>query len=177
MVFPPHHSSVSSENIRFCKSFSLSFLPEPGNIHWGSSPHCALVIAQSWISPSLTASAGSHSRKMLSAEIPALFYLITSGCYTGRHNPLLHTFTSNNVIHCRYLSARNGVLPPLSKNTKTLRIKAKIKSGVCVSYEIVSFSGFFKPVIILSDEGAFSECWNPLFSLFIADFCNLTDFL
>ncbi len=29
-------------------------------------PRCALVIAQSWIAPSLTASAGSHSRKMLS---------------------------------------------------------------------------------------------------------------
>ena len=106
-------------------------------------PRCALVIAQSWNIPSLTASAGSHSRKMLSAEIPALFYLITSGCCTSRHNPLLHTFTGSNVIHCRYLFARNGIMPPLPQ-CKSIRIKAKIKSGVCVSYEVVGSHDFFQ---------------------------------
>ena len=33
--------------------------------------------------------AGSHSRKMLLAEIPVLFYLIISDCHASRHNPLL----------------------------------------------------------------------------------------
>ena len=62
--------------------------------------------------PNQTESTGSHSRKMLFAEIPVLFYLITSDCHVSRHNPLLHTFTGNNVIHCRHIFARNGILPP-----------------------------------------------------------------
>ncbi len=43
--------------------------------------------------PNQTESTGSHSRKMLFAEIPALFYLIISGYHSGRHKPLLRTFT------------------------------------------------------------------------------------
>ena len=76
-------------------------------------PHCVLAVAQSWNSPFSAASASSHSQEMRIAEIPVLSYLITSGCHTGRHNPLLFTFTGNNVIHCRFVFARNGVLPPL----------------------------------------------------------------
>ena len=91
----------------------LSLIPETGNIHWdGFIPHCASIM------PNQTESTGSHSRKMLFAEIPVLFYLIISDCHASRHNPLLlktcvFTFTGNNVIHCRYIFARNGILPPL----------------------------------------------------------------
>lgn len=86
----------------------LSLVPEPGNIHWDvSHPTLRLRHAQ----PD-----GIHRQplpKNAFAEIPALFYLITSDCHASRHNPLLHTFTGNNVIHCRYIFARNGILPPL----------------------------------------------------------------
>ena len=42
------------------------------------------------------------------------FHPAVSGiCQTSRQNPLLHTFTGNNASHCRYIFARNGILPPL----------------------------------------------------------------
>ena len=49
--------------------------------------------------PIQTESTGSHSRKMRFAEIPALFYLIISGCQSGRHKPLLRTFTGTIQDH------------------------------------------------------------------------------
>lgn len=49
--------------------------------------------------PIQTESTGSHSRKMRFAEIPVLFYLIISGCQSGRHKPLLRTFTGTIQDH------------------------------------------------------------------------------
>lgn len=86
----------------------LSLVPEPGNIHWdGSHPTLRLRHAQ----PDRIRR--QPLPKNAFAEIPALFYLIISNSHASRHNPLLHTFTGNNVIHCRYIFARNGILPPL----------------------------------------------------------------
>ena len=84
----------------------LSLSPNRVTYTGTAIPHCASAM------PNQTEFTGSHSRKMLLAEIPAPFYLITSGCHASRHNPLLHTFTGNNVIHCRHIFARNGILPP-----------------------------------------------------------------
>lgn len=95
-------------------------------------PHCTSIM------PIQTESTGSHSRKMRFAEIPALFYLIISGCHSSRHNPLLFTFTGNNTFHCRHVFARNGILPLLSNQHKT---EANIKSVVCVSY-LIHFIAF-----------------------------------
>ena len=90
--------------------------PSPSRVTYTgiALPHYVLAVAQSWNSPFQAASAGSHSREMHIAEIPVPSYLIIPGCHTGRHNPLLFTFTGNNVIHCRSVFARNGILPPLS---------------------------------------------------------------
>ena len=85
----------------------LSLVPEPGNIHWDGDPTLRLCLAQ----PDRVRR--QPLPKNAFAEIPVPFYLITSGCHTSRHNPLLHTFTGNNVIHCRHIFARNGILPPL----------------------------------------------------------------
>lgn len=75
-------------------SDTFSLVPEPGNIHWdGFIPHCVSIM------PNQTKSTGSHSRKMLFAEIPVLFYLIISGCHSGRHKPLLRTFTGTVQNH------------------------------------------------------------------------------
>ncbi len=71
---------------------------------------------------------------MLFAEILVLFYLINSDCHAGRHNPLLHTFTGSNVSITGISSHETGFCHPYPK---TIWIKAKIKSDVCVSYEIV----------------------------------------
>ena len=84
----------------------LSLVPEPGNIHWDGDPTLRLCLAQ----PDRVRR--QPLPKNAFAEIPVPFYLITPGCHTSRHNPLLHTFTGNNVIHCRYVFARNGILPP-----------------------------------------------------------------
>lgn len=85
----------------------LSLIPEPGNIHWdGFIPHYASIM------PNQTKSAGSHSRKMLFAEIPVPFCLITSGCHASRHNPLLHTFTGNNEILAGTSSHEMGFCHP-----------------------------------------------------------------
>ena len=85
----------------------LSLVPEPGNIHWdGSIPHYASAM------PNQTKSAGSHSRKMLFAEISVPFYLITSDCHASRHNPLLHTFTGNNEILAGTSSHDTGFCHP-----------------------------------------------------------------
>lgn len=85
----------------------LSLVPEPGNIHWdGYIPHCASIM------PNQTKSAGSHSRKMLFAEIPVPFYLITSDCHASRHNPLLRTFTGNNEVLAGTSSHEMGFCHP-----------------------------------------------------------------
>lgn len=34
---------------------------------------------------------------------------------------------------------------------------------------LLNCSGFLKPAIIITEKGLFSECQNPLFSIFIAD--------
>jgi hypothetical protein len=49
---------------------------------------------------------------MLFAEIPVLFYLITSDCHANRHNPLLHTFTGNNVSIAGTSSHETGFCHP-----------------------------------------------------------------
>ena len=84
----------------------LSLVPEPGNIHWDGDPTLRLRHAQP------DGIRRQPLPKNAFAEIPVPFYLITSGCHASRHNPLLHTFTGNNVIHCRHIFARNGILPP-----------------------------------------------------------------
>ena len=85
------HGTNATLSIKIKKDFLSRFLnqiPQPGNIHWdGFIPHCISVM------PIQTESTGSHSRKMRFAEIPVLFYLIISGCQSGRHKPLLRTFT------------------------------------------------------------------------------------
>ncbi len=118
--------------------------------------------------PSQTESTGIHSRKMLFAEIPALFYLIISDCHASRHNPLLHTFTGNNVIHCRYIFARNGILPPLYRHASVNGQKGENKIR-CMRVLLNCF-GFFKPATIITEKGRFSECQ---IALFIADICHL----
>lgn len=89
------------------QNLPLSRIPEPGNIHWdGFIPHCTSVM------PNQTKSTGSHSRKMLFAEIPVPFYLIISDCHASRHNPLLHTFTGNNEILAGTSSHEMGLCHP-----------------------------------------------------------------
>ena len=80
MAFPPHYPSVQSENIRYCSRWSPNRVTYTGTAY---IPRCASIM------PNQTESTGSHSRKMLFAEIPALFYLIISDCHASRHNPLL----------------------------------------------------------------------------------------
>ncbi len=50
--------------------------------------------------------------KCISLKCRCAIYLINSRGKSGRHNPLLLSFTGNN-ISCRIFVARNGVLPPL----------------------------------------------------------------
>jgi len=65
--------------------------------------------------PIQTESAGSHSQKMRFAKIPALFYLIISGCHSGRHNPLLFAFTGNNISIAGTSSHEMGFWHPYPK--------------------------------------------------------------
>ena len=51
--------------------------------------------------------------KCISLKCRCAIYLIISGGKSGRHNPLLVSFTGNNAS-CRIFVARNGVLPPLT---------------------------------------------------------------
>lgn len=117
--------------------------------------------------PIQTESTGSHSRKMRFAEIPVLFYLIISGCQSGGHKPLLRTFTGTIQDHQNHKINLQGNLYRgasshemgfchLYPYAKTLRIKAKIKSDVCVSYLVYIFYGSTEPTEII----------NPFFSLF-----------
>ena len=116
------------------------------NIHWdGFIPHCISIM------PIQTESTGSHSRKMLFAEIPVLFYLIISGCQSGRHKPLLRTFTGTIQDHQnRKINLQGNLYRGASSHemgfchpypyANTLQIKVKIKSDVCVSYSIFQSS-------------------------------------
>ena len=51
--------------------------------------------------------------KCISLKCRCAIYLIISRGKSGRHNPLLLSFTGNNTC-CRIVIARNGALPPLT---------------------------------------------------------------
>lgn len=141
---PPHHHSVL---------LNSRLSPSRATYTGIALPHCALAVAQTWNSPFPAASAGSHSREMRIAEIPVPSYLIIPGCHAGRHNPLLFTFTGNNVIHCRSVFARNGVLPPLpmiDKGENKIRCMRVLFN--CQVFRL------FLPEIIIAEMDCFSEC-------------------
>lgn len=147
-------------------------------------PHCTLVIAQSWIllhpwpHPQV-----ATPGKCVSPKFRCCFISLSPAAASGRHKPLLRTFTGivpdqhcrqkytiRELIRTKELRRTKWVSATPIREPKFLWIKAKIKSDVCVSYSFFSIHGFFKPVTMITDPDYFSECRN---ALFIADICHL----
>lgn len=68
--------------------------------------------------------------KCISLKCRCAIYLIISRGKSGRHNPLLLSFTGNNTC-CRIVIARNGVLPPLT----TKRRNRKSRKFLLFNYQ------------------------------------------
>ena len=82
---------------------------------------------------------GATPGKCVSLKFRCCSISLSPAATSGRHKPLLRTDKQFKDLSAqqsvsRSFIARNGFLPPLPGNHKDLRIKAKIKSDVCVSY-------------------------------------------
>lgn len=117
------------------------------------------------------------------AEIPVLFYLIISGCHSGRHKPLLRTFTGTTLTTITANSLIANLQSNLQRGTSShemgfchpiylLKLTDKGENKIRCMRVLFSyqFSWLCKPAIIITEKEQFSECPN---TLFIADLCHL----
>ena len=135
--------SENSSKSRYSPSCHLTE-PQPGNIHWDGNPTLHLHHAQPdgiYREPLPENAFRWNSGAVLSHYLRLPRPVGTNLCLEPSQAQYKTTTTDKQFKDLsaqqsvsRSFIARNGFLPPLPGNHKDLRIKAKIKSDVCVSY-------------------------------------------